>query len=94
MKPGGESLFITVINPYHPDTFENPELSSPEERLDAYGEPDLLRLHGMDFAERLSGEGIEVEVIDYRQKLTEVENRRMSTGNGERELIFRCVKNE
>jgi len=94
MKPGGEALVMTVINPYHPDTFENPELSSPEERLDAYGEPDLLRLHGMDFAERLSGEGIEVEVIDYRQKLTEVENRRMSTGNGERELIFRCVKNE
>lgn len=92
LKPGGEALVMTVINPDNPVTVEDPALTSPEERLAAYGEADLLRLHGRDFAERLSGEGIEVEVIDYRTKLTPSENRRMSTGNGNRELIYRCVK--
>ncbi len=92
LKPGGEALVMTVIDPDNPETFENPELTTPEERFAAYGEQDLLRLHGRDFADRLAGENINVEVIDYRTKLPPSENRRMSTGNGNRELIFRCTK--
>jgi SAM-dependent methyltransferase len=93
LKPGGEALVMTVIDPENPGTYENPALTTPEERLSAYGEADLLRLHGKDFAERLAAEGITVEVIDYRTRLTPSENRRMSTGDGHRELIFRCLKN-
>jgi SAM-dependent methyltransferase len=92
LKPGGEVLVMTILDLNNPVTYENPSLTSPEERLAAYGEPDLLRLHGMDFKQRLERPGIHIEVIDYRQKLSPSENRRMSTGNGERELIFRCVK--
>jgi SAM-dependent methyltransferase len=92
LKQGGEALVMTVLDLGNTSTFEDPALISPEERLAAYGEPDLLRLHGTDFRQRLQREDVGVEVIDYRQKLSEAENHRMSTGNGEREMIFRCRK--
>jgi hypothetical protein len=57
-----------------------------------FGEPDLCRLHGLDFDERLEKEGLYVEKIDYRKKFTREERERYQFGNGERELIFRCTK--
>ena len=92
LKPGGEALVMTVIDLLNPATFEDPSLTSPEERLAQYGEPDLVRLHGTDFGIRLKRANSEVQVIDYSQRLTEAERRRLSTGNRERELIFRCIK--
>jgi len=92
LKPGGEALIMTVLDLNNRATYENHDLLTAAERLANYGEPDLLRLHGTDFSERLQRNGVTVEVIDYTEKLTPAENRRMSTGNRERELIFRCVK--
>jgi SAM-dependent methyltransferase len=92
LKPGGEVLVMTVIDLKNPVTLENPFFTTPSERLANYGEPDLLRLHGLDFGQRLQRDLVTVEEIDYTRKLSASENRRMSTGNRERELIFRCVK--
>jgi SAM-dependent methyltransferase len=92
LKPGGEALIMTVLDLNNPVTLENPSWTTPSERLAHYGEPDLLRLHGLDFRMRLQREGVKVEEIDYTRKLSDSENRHMSTGNRERELIFRCIK--
>jgi SAM-dependent methyltransferase len=94
IKPGGESLIMTVIDLNNPHTYENPSVTTPSDRLAQYGEPDLLRLHGLDFRQRLLRDGVTIEEVDYTQKLSASENRRMSTGNRERELIFRCVKSK
>jgi hypothetical protein len=85
-------LIMTVIDLLNRVTYENRALTTPAERLEHYGEPDLLRLHGTDFIQRLKRATVIVEEIDYTQKLTSGENQRMSTGNRERELIFRCLK--
>jgi SAM-dependent methyltransferase len=92
LKPGGEALIMTVMDLKNPCTLENPSITTPSERLAHYGEPDLLRLHGLDFGRRLQRDSVTVEEIDYTRNLTPAENRRMSTGNRERELIFRCRK--
>ncbi len=92
LKPGGEALVMTVIDLSNPATYENRDVTTPEERLVHYGEPDLVRLHGTDFGRRLQRANAQVEEIDYSLRLTEAERRRLSTGNRERELIFRCVK--
>jgi SAM-dependent methyltransferase len=92
LKSRGEALIMTVIDLMNPETYENPELTSAEARLIHYGEPDLLRLHGTGFIQRLKRNGMSIEEIDYTQKLTSAENRRMNTGNRERELIFKCRK--
>jgi SAM-dependent methyltransferase len=93
LKPGGEALIMTVIDLNNPRTLEDSSVCTPKERLKLYGEPDLLRLHGQDFEQRLQREIVTVEKIDYTLKLSPVENRKMNTGNRERELIFRCTKN-
>jgi SAM-dependent methyltransferase len=92
LKPGGEALIMTVIDLKNPVTAENPSCTTPSDRLANYGEPDLLRLHGLDFRLRLQRDVVTVEEIDYTRKLSVSENQRMSTGNRERELIFRCKK--
>jgi hypothetical protein len=92
LKPGGEALIMTVMDLKNPGTLENPSFITPSERLAHYGEPDLVRLHGLDFGKRLQRDMVTVEEIDYTLKLSASENQRMSTGNRERELIFRCKK--
>jgi SAM-dependent methyltransferase len=92
LKPGGEALVITVMDLNNPHTLEDPSARTPAERIERFGEPDLLRLHGLDFEQRLQRKMVTVERIDYTLKLSPAENRKMSTGNRERELIFRCFK--
>ena len=59
-----------------------------------YKESDLLRIHGYDFVEKLENAGFQVEVLDYAKKFSEEEQKRQSFGNGERELLILCTKNE
>lgn len=92
LKPDGTALILTLINWNSPTTYESDENKTPEQRLQAYSEPDLVRLHGADFADRLRKEGFTVDPIDYAKTLDEETNRRYSLGNGDREIIFSCKK--
>ncbi len=92
LKKGGEALVMTILDLNNTETLEDPEFSTPKDRLTHYGEPDLVRLHGTGFAKRLLREGVSVEEIDYALVLTAKERAELSTGNRERELIFRCLK--
>lgn len=92
LTPGGEALVMTLLDLRNPVTLEDAGVTTAQERLARYGEPDLVRRHGRDFAHRLQRPGILIEEIDYAAHMKGEERRRMSTGNGERELIFRCTK--
>lgn len=91
LKPEGLALIMTLINP-GARTLEDPAIVTEQERLKAYGEHDLVRLHGNDVASRLENQGFEVEVIDYRLKFEPDFREKFRLGNGKRELIFRCRK--
>jgi SAM-dependent methyltransferase len=45
-------------------TFEDPSVTSPEERIKLFGQHDHLRLFGSDFKLLLAQAGFEVEVVD------------------------------
>ena len=90
----GIALIMTLINPDSDFTFEDVKITGPDERLRAYGEPDLYRLHGMDFPARLQRQGFIVECIDYRERLSDETCKRHSLGDGKRELIFKCTKTD
>ena len=91
LKKGGKALIQTPIHPIN-NTFENAELKTEEERLKNYGEKDLLRLHGQDFQERLKRDNMLIEKIDYRNNIENDLAKKLSVGNGYRELIFLCQK--
>jgi len=91
LKPDGTVLIMTVIDKNKEITFEDPAITSPEDRLKYYSEPDLARLHGLDFAQRLSHR-FKVEEVDYRKNFDEEFQKRFSLGDGNREIIFNCTK--
>lgn len=92
LSPNGMALILTLLNSDNKKTFEDPSIISNSERLLNYGEPDLCRLHGIDFKETLMKNGFEVTIIDYRKGLeTQILNR-YRLGDGKRELIFKCCK--
>lgn len=92
LKPNGIAFVLTLISNDHLSTFENSELFTDEQRLKAYGEKDLVRLHGCDFKKRLSINGFEVQPIDYTQKLKVKTIQRFKVVNTGRETIFKCIK--
>jgi SAM-dependent methyltransferase len=91
LKPGGQALVMTIVNWNLKKTFEDPNITSANDRLENYTEPDLVRLHGADFADRLRMSGFQVDVIDYAAKLGAEAKTHFSLGNGDREIIFKCT---
>jgi SAM-dependent methyltransferase len=92
LKPGGRAIVLTVINKEMTTTFEDQTIQSPDDKLKNYGENDLVRLHGLDFEERLKRANMDIRKIDYRNTFTKSENIKYSLGDGNRELIFDCIK--
>jgi len=91
LKTNGIALIMTLIDKKREKTFEDISITTPDEKLKYYSEADLLRLHGLDFAQRLSY-CFNVEEIDYRKSFDEEMQKRFSLGDGNREIIFSCTK--
>ena len=91
LKPSGRALIMTLIDKTKEKTFEDTSITTPKERLKYYSEQDLVRLHGLDFAQRLS-HCFKVEEIDYRKHFDKDVQKRFSLGDGNREIIFNCTK--
>jgi len=92
LKIGGQLFVLTLIDLKAQKTLEDESIILPQQKLKAYGEPDLVRLHGLDFINRLKRTNLKVEEIDYRLHFSNEENIRLSLGNGRRELIYKCEK--
>jgi len=92
LKTDGVALIASLIDLKNPHTFETDEADTPQKRLQYYSEPDLLRLHGTDFGERLAQGGFRVETINYPFRLGKEMMQKYALGDGSRELIFKCTK--
>lgn len=93
LKPSGKLFFLSLLDPGSPSTIEEPNITtSPEEKLKMYGEKDLQRLYGLDFAERVRRQEVTIETIDYRENFSPAERTKMSLGDGKREIIFKVSK--
>jgi predicted SAM-dependent methyltransferase len=92
LRNRGIALIMAVLDFNNPTTIEDPSITTPADRLRHYGEPDLCRLYGRDFAQRLERGGFRVHTIDYRQVLGQRITSKYCLGNGDRELLFRCHK--
>jgi SAM-dependent methyltransferase len=92
LRRDGITLVMTVLDPRNATTIEDARITTAADRLKRYGEPDLCRLYGRDFAQRLEQGGFQVHTIDYRRCLGPRITSTYCLGNGDRELIFRCHK--
>jgi SAM-dependent methyltransferase len=69
LRPGGWAILLVPIDDSRDETYEDPAIVTPEERLRAYRDADHLRLYGRDFAMRLAGAGFHVTVDRWAETL-------------------------
>lgn len=93
LKPKGFAIIMTQINDTE-KTLEHADVDTAEKKLAAYGQDDLYRRHGRDFASRLTTiNESTVIAMDYRNQFSAEENDRYCLGDGSREMIYICGKN-
>lgn len=91
MKPGGWGIFQVPIDYKRPETYEDPTITSPEEREKHFWQYDHVRLYGLDYPDKLRAAGFEVEPYNYREEFPKEEYERMRLDPAE--LIYVVRKN-
>jgi len=73
LKPGGFAI-LQVPQDYSLDeTYEDPSITDPLEREKHFKQKDHVRLFGLDYPERLSNAGFEVESVKLIEKMSAIE---------------------
>jgi SAM-dependent methyltransferase len=69
LKPGGWAILGVPLQRKRATSFEDPAITSPEERERIYGQFDHVRVYGADYPDRLRDCGFEVEMVRYAERL-------------------------
>jgi SAM-dependent methyltransferase len=89
LKKGETTLLMTKIDFKRNTTYEVTGVYAAEDRLKTYGDDEIFRVHGTDFAERVRNAGFIVEEVDYTVLLGK-QYEKFGLGTGE--IIFKCTK--
>lgn len=90
LKPNGWAILQSPVNQKLEKTYEDPTITSPEDRLKHFNQKDHVRIYGRDFKKRIEEVGFWVKLDDFVQELGEetVERYRLNIN----EKIFYCTK--
>ncbi len=77
LKPGGWAIIQTELDSKREKTFENPLITSPEQRKKFFGLESHIRIYGRDYKERLEKGGFKVEPNDYLKNFNESQKKIM-----------------
>jgi SAM-dependent methyltransferase len=89
LKSDGWAILNVPINAEQ--TFEDPTITDPNERLKAFGQEDHVRRYGPDYADRLRESGFKVEIIRVNDLVNGDEANRMGLTPASGEIYF-CTK--
>ncbi|KAB2918567.1 methyltransferase domain-containing protein [Oscillatoria amoena NRMC-F 0135] len=90
LKPGGWAVMQVPLDTTRATTYEDPSITSPEDREKHYWQKDHVRLFGLDYPDKLAAAGFTVIPVDLTAELPAemVEKYRLSKG----EVIYWCKK--
>jgi SAM-dependent methyltransferase len=90
LKPGGMGIFQVPQDLKLEKTYEDFNITDPEERKKHFGQYDHVRIYGRDYFNRLRKAGFTVEEVDYSKELTPelVDKYRLTPG----EILPVCYK--
>lgn len=92
LKPGSWAILQVPIAYTNAETFEDSNITTPEDREKYYGQNDHLRLFGRDYPERLREAGFDVDCIDFVNAFSMED--RLRYGLDEKDgIIYLCKKN-
>jgi len=69
LKPGGWAIVLVPIDKTRTTTFEDPHITSADERESAFGQYDHVRLYGLDYRSKLANAGFSVTIDEYVKEL-------------------------
>lgn len=69
MKPGGMGVFQVPQELSRDKTYEDPHITSPEDKAKHFGQYDHVRIYGRDYFDRLRKAGFKVQEVDYSKTL-------------------------
>lgn len=69
MKPGGFGIFQVPIDYKRETTFEDPSITSEEDRVKHYWQKDHVRLFGLDYPSKLEAVGFKAQRIDVSEEV-------------------------
>jgi SAM-dependent methyltransferase len=90
LKPNGWAILQVPIDRKREKTFEDPTVTSPEDRERLFWQHDHVRLYGLDYPDRLREVGFVVEVNNFVKKLEDETIEKYSLDR--REDIYFCKK--
>jgi len=90
MKPGGWAIIQSPMDLSLDTTFEDPTITSPEERERVFGQNDHVRMYGKDYGDRLRKAGFDVIEDRYVMELPEEKVKRYALPS--KEIIYLCKK--
>ena len=71
LKPGGKGVITVPIKEDLENTYENDEITTPQDRVKHFGQWDHVRWYGMDIKKRFEDAGFEVELKKYGENFSE-----------------------
>jgi len=69
LRPGGWAILQSLVDRNREMTFEDNSIVAPKKRKEVFGQSDLFRIYGRDYAERIRKAGFELTIVDYAQEL-------------------------
>ncbi|HEX2086096.1 MAG TPA: methyltransferase domain-containing protein [Solirubrobacteraceae bacterium] len=89
LRPGGRLITQHPVDYERETTYEDPSITSEEERERHFGQHDHVRVYGRDFEDRLRAAGFDVTVVDFHAQLTGEQVRRHGVAP---RVIYDCAK--
>lgn len=90
LAPGGTAIVQVPYDRSRTHTFEDDSITDKKERARIFGQYDHVRIYGMDYFQKLSEVGFQVDAVDYTTNLSEEEIERYRLPKGE--LLPVCHK--
>ena len=69
MKPGGWGILQVPIDTNRDETYEDPTITTPEEREKHFWQYDHVRLYGNNYPKRLEEAGFKVDTYDVKEEI-------------------------
>ncbi len=69
LKLGGWAILQVPLDGSRDETFEDPNITSPEERERVFGQRDHVRIYGKDYNQRLANAGFVIQFDSFIDKL-------------------------
>lgn len=83
MKPGGMGIFQVPQELARETTYEDPNITTPEDKAKHFGQYDHVRIYGRDYFDRLRNVGFKVEEVNYALKLSPDQVEKYCLADGE-----------